>query len=171
MKKEEKLKIVFDFIADYLSDEEVKTKPKASEDSVVNENKSQSSRSYQIMQKMDEMDERDAEVKRAVKQAKKPLEKSFKDLKAQYLKEVDGGVRLFDDIPIISGDMVNAPDGRLFYFDTTIKEGDIMEGVEAEPIKEEPTEDKIVIDEKEQKVKGKVPSNKKGKQIKGDKWM
>jgi len=81
MDRENKLKLVFDFIANYLSEEESITKEEDSEYTVteneeVNDNMK---RAYTIMKKMDELDKQDALTNRVVKEATKPFKEALKE--------------------------------------------------------------------------------------------
>ncbi len=93
MNKQEKLTIVFDFIADYLSDE-VKEVKKESEDINVNsddftvtETEDTMKRAYTIMKRIDERDKAEASTKIAVRKATKPLEDMLAKVREKYESE------------------------------------------------------------------------------------
>ena len=86
MNNSEKLKLVFDFIADYLSDGEVKGKEIKedkidSENFVITENEDAYKRAYTLMKKMDEINKIEAEKKMAVREATNPLLEALKEAK------------------------------------------------------------------------------------------
>jgi len=67
MKNTKKLKIVFDFIADYLSEEETTINSKEIEEVTMTEDDVVFKRAYSIMKKMDEMDEVNAAANKVKK--------------------------------------------------------------------------------------------------------
>jgi hypothetical protein len=77
MNKTEKLKMVFDFIADYLSEEDVKSDNNVNEEVSINETEDKDSmkRAYTIMKKVDEIDKVNAKVNRSVAPYKEELTK------------------------------------------------------------------------------------------------
>jgi len=93
MKNSEKLKLVFDFIADYLSDEvvsgeEVKNEEINSENFVITENEDAYKRAYTLMKKMDEIDKVEAEKKTAVREATNPLIEALKEAKTLHEEKI-----------------------------------------------------------------------------------
>ena len=77
MNKTEKLKMVFDFIADYLYEEDVKSNNNLNEEVSINETEDEDSmkRAYTIMKKVDEIDKVNAKVNRSVSPYKEELTK------------------------------------------------------------------------------------------------
>lgn len=90
MENKEKLMLVFDFLADYL------TNDSNSNDNTTLKNLDKSSdkrkdtitKSYDIMKKMDEMDKTDAKIKSAVNNATKPLKEVINKVKTLFNEEV-----------------------------------------------------------------------------------
>lgn len=117
MKKSEKLKLVFDFIADYLSDEssEAKEEIQISDDSselTITENEDAYKRAYTLMKKMDEINKIEAEKKAAVREAVNPIKNQLKkvkeeaDKKAKEEKEILDAIEKLPKVPlsdVISG--------------------------------------------------------------------
>lgn len=83
MENKEKLMLVFDFLAEYLSNES-----NTNSDTAINEN-STMAKAYDIMKKMDEMDKTDAKIKSAVNNATKPLKEAINKAKTLYKEESD----------------------------------------------------------------------------------
>lgn len=77
MNKTEKLKMVFDFIADYLSEEDVKSDNNVNGEVTINENEGDDNlkRAYTIMKRVDEIDNINAKVHRRVAPYKDELTK------------------------------------------------------------------------------------------------
>ena len=91
MKKSEKLKLVFDFISDYLSDEEVKKEIEINDDSSklsIKDDEDTYKRAYTIMKKMDEINKIEAEKKIAVREATNPLFKALKEAKTLHKEKI-----------------------------------------------------------------------------------
>lgn len=93
MKNSEKLKLVFDFIADYLSDEPIEAKEEIqisdnSSELTITENGDAYKRAYTIMKKMDEINKIEAEKKMAVREATNPLLEALKEAKTLHEEEL-----------------------------------------------------------------------------------
>lgn len=88
MNKNEKLKIVFDFIADYLTDNEVKeTKSEPKEDVndySLTETEDKYKRAYSLMKKIDERDKIETAKNIAVREATNPLKKALLEAKSTH---------------------------------------------------------------------------------------
>lgn len=103
MKNNEKLKIVFDFIADYLSEEETiqietpKETPKeeskeiefTEDDEIVETPFSDSlKRAYKLMKTMEDKDKENAIIKQQVKQIVNPIKEELNRVKAEYAEKI-----------------------------------------------------------------------------------
>lgn len=98
MKNSEKLKLVFDFIADYLSDEEVSGEDVSGEDVngeeisdenlLITENEDAYKRAYTLMKKMDEINKIEVEKKMAVREATNPLIEALKEAKNLHEEKI-----------------------------------------------------------------------------------
>jgi len=106
MDKTKKLKVVFDFIADYLSDEEKEVVIETTkEELTITENNSDEQietpshlkRAYTIMKKIDERDASKAITSHAVNEATRPLKKQIEETKRRF-DEVQEGQLLKRDL-------------------------------------------------------------------------
>lgn len=94
MKREEKLKIAIDFIADYLSPalpvekvtEKVTEDIEDTDENVLVETESEDhlTRAYTLMKKLEAMDRENAEVNKQVKKVVNPIKEELKKKKAEY---------------------------------------------------------------------------------------
>lgn len=86
MKNNEKLKVVFDFIAEYLSEDNSVVSTETSNEDVVIEKKGDDAlkRAYTIMKKMDAIDQVNAKVSQQVKETVNPIMKELKKVKDEY---------------------------------------------------------------------------------------
>jgi arginyl-tRNA synthetase len=103
MKNTEKLKVVFDFIADYLSEDEITNELELTEEKLteeedttveelaVTEEDAKFKRAYSIMKKMDEMDKENAFYNQGVKETIAPIKEALNRVRVNY--EVDKSVR------------------------------------------------------------------------------
>ncbi len=103
MKNTEKLKVVFDFIADYLSEDEVTNEIEVTEENLteeenttveelaVTEEDAKFKRAYSIMKKMDEMDKENAFYNKGVKETINPIKEALNRVRVNY--EVDKSVK------------------------------------------------------------------------------
>lgn len=90
MNKTDKLKKVFDFIAEYLSDDETQSikvdepEVNVSEMELTNKGEDTIKRAYTIMKKLDERDKQNAIINTEVKKATDPLKEELDKLKKEY---------------------------------------------------------------------------------------
>lgn len=90
MNKTDKLKKVFDFIAEYLSDDETQSikvdgpEVNVSEMELTNKGEDTIKRAYTIMKKLDERDKQNAIINTEVKKATNPLKEELDKLKKEY---------------------------------------------------------------------------------------
>jgi hypothetical protein len=93
MNKKEKLSLVFDFISDYLTNEDNVNEDNVN-DTEVEVNKRRTlfedtmGRAHDIMKKMDDIDKTDAKVKTAVNNATKPLKEAINKVKTLFNEEI-----------------------------------------------------------------------------------
>lgn len=102
MNKADKLKLVFDFIADYLSDEssEIKQEIEITNDTSelsINDDDAYK-RAYTIMKKMDEIDRAEARQKVAVREAVDPIKIQLKKVKEEAEKKAKEEKEILDKI-------------------------------------------------------------------------
>ena len=76
MNKKEKLSLVFDFISDYLLNEDDVNNTEAEVNNLENESNEKMGRAHDIMKKMDEIDNVDSKVKSELKEKMKNLRSS-----------------------------------------------------------------------------------------------
>ena len=89
MKKEDKLKIAIDFIADYLSDkpkvvEEIEKSDVTNDVLIETESDNNLKRAYTLMKKLETRDKENAKINLVVKQAVNPIKEELKRAKAEY---------------------------------------------------------------------------------------
>ena len=89
MKKEDKLKIAIDFIADYLSDkskaaEEIKKSDVTNDVLIETESDDNLKRAYTLMKKLEIRDKENAKTNFSAKQAVKPIKDELKRTKTEY---------------------------------------------------------------------------------------
>jgi hypothetical protein len=94
MDKTEKLRKVFDFIAEYLSEsqpEVTTTEPvvKADEMELTNKGDDSLKRAYTLMKKLDERDKQHATVVTEVKKATEPLKEELNRIKKEYEEQLN----------------------------------------------------------------------------------
>lgn len=88
MENKEKLMLVFDFLAEYLSNESNTNSDTTNTNSHTTKNEdSTMAKAYDIMKKVDEMDKTDARIKSAVNNATKPLKEAINKVKTLYKEE------------------------------------------------------------------------------------
>lgn len=161
MKNNEKLKIVFDFIADYLSEEETTQSETSKEEPIeFTENdkivetpfSSNLKRAYTLMKTMEDKDKENAIVKREVKKVVDPIKEELNRVKAEYNEKIlkdkakedtRTGVTLDDDgnlikveVPNLTEDFIetikNNPPMTAEQWDEIVKEGKEAEETEAQ---------------------------------------
>ena len=90
MENKEKLMLVFDFLAEYLSNESNTNSDTTNTNSYTTKNEdSTMAKAYDIMKKVDEMDKTDARVKSAVNNATKPLKEAINKAKTLYKEKLE----------------------------------------------------------------------------------
>ena len=90
MENKEKLILVFDFLAEYLSNESNTNSDTTNTNSHTTKNEDSTMvKAYDIMKKVDEMDKTDARIKSAVNNATKPLKEAINKVKTLYKEELE----------------------------------------------------------------------------------
>lgn len=133
MDNTKKLKVVFDFIADYLSEEEqeviIESTEEEREELTITEKEDPLKRAYTIMKKIDARDEAMATTSRAVNDATKPLKKQIEEVKRRYNEVQNSGESFKEKTGITLDD-----DGKI----AEVKVGPLKEYVSIKDIIGEP---------------------------------